>query len=158
MIQLTKEVLESATISGGKEQQQAPVAAITQAPEIKVTSTLSPKIAEQIRIAQQRSALAGQGQAEWAIGADVQARHSVDGLWYDGTVTGISIAGKFIVTFDAHKAQEEVGIEDVRQHGVTGEPSAGYKGVQAPKRNVVKEDAATVHEPPAWMQIKQSGT
>lgn len=60
----------------------APVAAITSAPEVKLPSVLPPQVAEQIRGAQRRAALAGQAPPEWAIGATVQAVYSADGRWY----------------------------------------------------------------------------
>lgn len=59
----------------------APVAAITEAPAVRIPSALPPQVAEQIRLAQQRAAIFGQGPAAWAIGAKVQARYSGDGLW-----------------------------------------------------------------------------
>ncbi len=49
----------------------APVAVQTSAPA--VSSFLPPQVAQQIRAAQQRAALAGQAPAAWAIGARVQA-------------------------------------------------------------------------------------
>ena len=58
-----------------------PVAAITEAPAVRIPSALPPQVAEQIRLAQQRAAIFGQGPAAWAIGAKVQARYSGDGLW-----------------------------------------------------------------------------
>ena len=49
----------------------APVAVQTAAPA--VSSFLPPQVAQQIRAAQQKAALAGQAPANWAIGARVQA-------------------------------------------------------------------------------------
>lgn len=48
-----------------------PVAVQTAAPA--VSSFLPPQVAQQIRAAQQKAALAGQAPANWAIGARVQA-------------------------------------------------------------------------------------
>lgn len=64
------------------EKAAIPVAAISEAPAVQLPSTLPPQVAEQIRLAQQRAALAGQGVKAWAIGAKVDARYSHDGLWY----------------------------------------------------------------------------
>lgn len=74
--------------AGEREQHQqlagpaaaAPAAAGTAAPP-SVSSLLPPQVAEQIRHAQQRAALTGQGPAEWAIGAKCRAVYSDDGNW-----------------------------------------------------------------------------
>lgn len=60
----------------------APAAAGAAPPS--VSSLLPPQVAEQIRHAQQRAALAGQGPAEWAIGAKCRAVYSEDGNWCVG--------------------------------------------------------------------------
>ncbi len=52
--------------------QSAPVVVETQAPA--VSSFLPPQVAQQIRAAQQRAALAGDAPAAWAIGARCQVR------------------------------------------------------------------------------------
>lgn len=171
VIHLTKELLEASndgtTASGpgrlasqGQGEALKIVAAITEAPEVKVPSVLPPQIKDQIRIAQQRAALAGHAPVEWAIGAQVQAKFSGDGTWYDAVVTAISTAGRFIVTYSAYGTQDEVGIEDVRnieEQYQTKDGNTEYKGLSAPKLNTVR-DASTqeMNEPPAWMQIKPS--
>lgn len=106
----------------------APVAAITSAPEVRVPSVLPPQVAQQIRIAQQRAALAGQGPAAWAIGAKVQARYSGDGLWYDAMVSGISVAGNFIVNFEAYGNVEEVQRHDLKSREEATNTATEYKG------------------------------
>lgn len=136
---LTKELLEAAQVeeTPGKESPNhqhghGPVAAITKAPEVKVPSILPPQVKEQIRVAQQRAALAGQAPPEWAIGASVQGRYSGDGKWYDGEITGISAAGKFIVHLTQYNVREEMELEDLRQNGVAGERGknlSGYQGI-----------------------------
>lgn len=169
VIHLTNELLEAAsedtTAKGPGQLSQAGsakqiVAAITEAPEVKVPSVLPPQIKAQIRTAQQRAALAGHAPAEWAIGSQIQAKFSGDGTWYDATVTGISASGKFIVTYSAYQTQEEVGIDDVRnieeQYQTTPSESE-YKGVSAPRLNTVRDTSVqSLDEPPTWMQIKAS--
>ena len=98
------------------------------------SSTLPPTVAQQIKVAQQRAALAGHGSAAWAIGAEIQAKYSGDGLWYDASVTGVNEEGNFIVTFTAYGIQEVVLRHDIRQKaGVVqagGAAVADYKGTQ----------------------------
>jgi survival of motor neuron-related-splicing factor 30 len=60
---------------------RVPIAAITEAPELRVPSVLPPQVAHQIRQAQSRAAIAGQAPPAWAIGAAVEARYSGDGRW-----------------------------------------------------------------------------
>lgn len=85
VLELTRELLDEATAqqegAGAPSAPAAPVAAITEAPEVRLPSVLPPHVAQQIRGAQQRAALQGQGPAAWAIGAEVQARYSVDDNW-----------------------------------------------------------------------------
>lgn len=57
------------------------MAAITAAPALTLPSVLPPQVAQQIRTAQQRAAMAGQAPASWAIGAKCQAVYSGDGQW-----------------------------------------------------------------------------
>ena len=108
----------------------APVAVITAAPEVRVPSVLPPQVAQQIRIAQQRAALTGQGPAAWAIGARVQARFSGDGRWYDASVTGISVSGNFIVSFEAYGNVDEVSLQDMRWKEDTMNIASEYKGTK----------------------------
>ena len=58
----------------------------------RISSLLPPQMAEQIRHAQQRAALAGQGPAEWAIGANVRAVYSGDGNWWALTMTSQGVS------------------------------------------------------------------
>lgn len=100
VIQLTRDLLadagtaEQPSTSGAPaaEQQAAagdagpsaaghPVAAITTAPDLRLPSVLPPQVAQQIREAQQRAAMAGQAPPSWAIGAKCQAIYSGDGQW-----------------------------------------------------------------------------
>jgi survival-of-motor-neuron-related-splicing factor 30 len=161
---LTKELLDEATVSKHgpgqvSEKDTGPVAAITTAPEVRVPSVLPPQIKDQIRIAQRRAALAGHAPAEWAIGSQIQAKFSGDGVWYDAEVTAISTSGKFIVTYTKYGTQDEVELPDIRniedQFEVTDHE---YKGVTAPKRNTVKDSNSleSLEQPPAWMHIKST--
>ena len=119
VVNLTKELLAEA-----EQQQQHAVSAAaaaaapasTEAPEQPASSTLPPTVAQQIKLAQQRAALAGHGSPEWALGAEVQAKYSGDGLWYDATITGVDDDGNFIVTFNAYGIQEVVLRHDIRQN------------------------------------------
>ena len=83
VLELTKELLEEAErpAPAPAPAPSGPVAAVTEAPEVRVPSVLPPQVADQIRSAQQRAALAGQAPAAWAIGAKVQALYSGDGVW-----------------------------------------------------------------------------
>jgi survival-of-motor-neuron-related-splicing factor 30 len=168
VIHLTKELLHASNEGakgpgqlGEGASVQKIVAAITEAPEVKVPSVLPPQIKDQIRKAQQKAALAGHAPAEWAIGSQCQAKFGGDGSWYDATVTAISTSGKFIVTYTTYQTQDEVGLEDVRnieeQYDMKKKESE-YKGLSAPKLNTVREAnaQAMADEPPAWMQIKPS--
>jgi len=69
------------------------------------------QVAQQIRAAQQKAALSGQAPLAWAIGARCQAVWSGDGGWYNGTVSGVSVNDRFIVTFDEDGGVEEVNSE-----------------------------------------------
>jgi len=82
VVKLTEELLtESQRQAPPAPATAGPVAAVTQAPEVRLPSVLPPQVAEQIRAARQRAALAGQAPPEWAIGAKVQALYSGDGIW-----------------------------------------------------------------------------
>ena len=60
-------------------------AATIAAPAGSVSSQLlPPQVAEQIRHAQRRAALSGQGPADWAVGAECRAVYSGDGNWCEG--------------------------------------------------------------------------
>lgn len=65
--------------AGGAAEPADAATATPQAPA--AASLLPPQVAEQIRQAQQRAALAGQGPAAWAVGAMCRAVYSGDGNW-----------------------------------------------------------------------------
>lgn len=97
VIELTRDLVQSEAADaaaggpgqavGEREQHQQLVGPAGAAPAAggaappSVSSLLPPQVAEQIRHAQQRAALAGQGPAEWAIGAKCRAVYSGDGNW-----------------------------------------------------------------------------
>ncbi|KAH7624548.1 hypothetical protein Ndes2526B_g00748 [Nannochloris sp. 'desiccata'] len=164
VVNLTKELLaeteqqdhDAATASASAA---APTVAAAAAAEPQPSSsTLPPTVAHQIKLAQQRAALAGHGSAAWAIGAEVQAKYSGDGLWYDASVTGVNEEGNFIVTFTAYGIQEVVLRHDIRQKAgaaqAGGAAIADYKGVDAPKRNSVNEEPEQLGEMPKWLEIQ----
>ena len=64
-------------------------------------------MAQQIRSAQQKAALAGQAPPAWAIGAKCQAVYSLDGEWYEAAVVGVTTAGDFVVKFAAYGNTEQ---------------------------------------------------
>lgn len=145
VVNLTKELLaetqqqeDAAAVSAA-----APAPAAAAAPEPQPSSsTLPPTVAQQIKLAQQRAALAGHGSAAWAIGAEVQAKYSGDGLWYDASVTGVNEEGNFIVTFTAYGIQEVVLRHDIRQKSgaahAAGAAVADYKGKETRPKNLDK--------------------
>ena len=65
------------------------------------------QVAQQIRSAQQKAALAGQAPPAWAIGAKCQAVYSLDGEWYEASVVGVTTAGDFVVKFAAYGNTEQ---------------------------------------------------
>ena len=93
VIELTRELVEAdqgASPQAKQEQQAgasalgpraAPAPAAAAAVLPAAPSLLPPQVAEQIRHAQQRAALAGQGPAAWAIGAKCKAIFAEDGNW-----------------------------------------------------------------------------
>ena len=65
------------------------------------------QVAQQIRSAQQKAALAGQAPPAWAIGAKCQAVYSLDGEWYEASVVGVTTVGDFVVNFAAYGNTEQ---------------------------------------------------
>ena len=66
------------------------------------------QVAQQIRSAQQKAALAGQAPPAWAIGAKCHALSQLEGDWGEAVVRGISAAGNFVVVFAGREELEEV--------------------------------------------------
>jgi hypothetical protein len=73
-------------------------AAITEAPEVKAPAVLGEDVKKQLRERQQRSALEGNAETAWAIGASVRGTKDA-GSRREGVVRGVSKAGKMIVRF-----------------------------------------------------------
>ena len=73
-------------------------AAITEAPEVKAPAVLGEDVKKQLRERQQRSALEGNAETAWAIGASVRGTKDA-GSRGEGVVRGVSKAGKMIVRF-----------------------------------------------------------
>lgn len=131
------------------------------------------QVAQQIRAAQQKAALAGQAPPAWAIGALCHAMSALDGDWREALVKGISAAGNFVVTFTGRDDLEEVRPHhlmparrlrhacfavrsadgssgaQVERDNVKAPPAVEevYRGVAAPSRLKVDE-TATVTEMP----------
>lgn len=126
----------------------APIVVETSAPA--VSSFLPPQVAQQIRAAQQKAALQGDAPAAWGIGARCQAVWSGDGEWYNATITGVSAAGNFVVSFD----EDAGGIEEVVRGSVRQslDDGSAYRGVSAPARNKVDHNME-ITEMPQWLEI-----
>lgn len=76
--------LSSSNAAGEQHEQLAGLAepaAAAASPTDAAGTLLPPQVAEQIRHAQQRAALGGQGPAAWAVGAKCKALYSGDGNW-----------------------------------------------------------------------------
>ncbi len=69
-------------------------------------------MAQQIRSAQQKAALAGQAPPAWAIGAKCHALSPLDGDWAEAVVKGISASGNFVVAFTGRDSE----LEEVCHH------------------------------------------
>lgn len=69
---------------------------------------LPASVADQIRRAQVKQALLGQGNAAWAVGAACLALYSGDGQYYPATVKAVTDAGNFVVLFEGYGNEEEV--------------------------------------------------
>lgn len=123
VIQLTRELCKAQPEDAVAQQSAAPQATVVQ------TDTgvlLPPQMADQILHAQQRAALAGQGPADWAVGARCRAVHSGDGNWYNGVVESVTSTGRYVVAFDGYDSREEVGSDAVQLRATQDED--GYKG------------------------------
>jgi survival-of-motor-neuron-related-splicing factor 30 len=69
---------------------------------------LPASVADQIRRAQVKQALLGQGNAAWAVGNPCLALYSGDGQYYPATVKAVTDAGNFVVLFEGYGNEEEV--------------------------------------------------
>lgn len=95
-------------ISSVPQPQQQPQQLITTPAELNVAAMLPASVADQIRRAQVKQALLGQGNAAWAIGADCLALYSGDGQYYNAKVKAVTEDGKFVVLYEGYGTEEEV--------------------------------------------------
>eukprot|EP00873_Tetraselmis_striata_P027861 jgi/Tetstr1/448125/TSEL_035419.t1 len=119
------------------------------------TAGLPSVVAEQIKAAQAkqaRAALQGAAPPMWAVGHACRAVWSEDGEWYDAQVTAVTPAGGFLVQFEGYEESEEVSMACIAP---PPEVEEVYKGVNAPKRRKVEEEAAPVAEIPKSLIIEQ---
>jgi survival-of-motor-neuron-related-splicing factor 30 len=75
----------------------------------ELSTGLPGSVADQIKRAQQRSALTGQAPAGWAAGAECLAYYAADGQWYPAKVESVTEGGGFVVTYEGYGTTEEVG-------------------------------------------------
>jgi survival-of-motor-neuron-related-splicing factor 30 len=95
----------AAAASSSLEQQQQQI--VTPA-ELNIAAMLPASVADQIRRAQVKQALLGQGNAAWAVGNPCLALYSGDGQYYPATVKAVTDAGNFVVLFEGYGNEEEV--------------------------------------------------
>jgi survival-of-motor-neuron-related-splicing factor 30 len=95
----------AAAAASGLEQQQQQI--VTPA-ELNIAAMLPASVADQIRRAQVKQALLGQGNAAWAVGNPCLALYSGDGQYYPATVKAVTDAGNFVVLFEGYGNEEEV--------------------------------------------------
>lgn len=99
---------------GTEEQQQQQL--VTPA-QLHLPAMLPASVADQIRKAQVKQALLGQGNPAWAVGAECLALYGGDGQYYKATVKSVTPDGKFVVTYEGYGNDEEVRAEhSPRQH------------------------------------------
>ncbi|EIE26983.1 hypothetical protein COCSUDRAFT_64747 [Coccomyxa subellipsoidea C-169] len=129
----------------------APNVVLTEAPAIQLSSVLPATVAQQIRAAQQKAALAGQAPPAWAIGAVCHALSPLDGNWAEAKVKGISAGGNFVVAFSGREDE----LEEVDRGSVKPPPAVEetYRGVAAPSRPKVNAAPEAI-EMPRWLEIK----
>jgi len=134
VITLTKDLLADAKQQhgtagpSGARAAAAAAAAATSAPPVASTSSaalgasqiampaqlsapaaaLQGNVADQIKKAQQRSALAGQAPAGWAVGAECLAYYATDAQWYPARVESVTEGGNFVVVYEGYGNTEEV--------------------------------------------------
>ncbi|KIY95633.1 survival of motorneuron-related-splicing factor 30 [Monoraphidium neglectum] len=113
---------------------------------LNAPSMLPEAVADQIRKAQQRSALLGQAQAGWAVGAECLAYYAADGQWYPGVVEGVTEDGKFVVLYEGYGNKEELVAGSVRPRAEEVREEV-YKGVAAPKRKRVEDEPEVTEIP-----------
>jgi hypothetical protein len=95
----------AAPASSLEQQQQQQI--VTPA-ELNIAAMLPASVADQIRRAQVKQALLGQGNAAWAVGSACLALYSGDGQYYPATVKAVTDVGNFVVVFEGYGNEEEV--------------------------------------------------
>lgn len=136
--------------SYGTEEQQQQQQLVTPA-QLHLPAMLPASVADQIRKAQVKQALLGQGNPAWAVGAECLALYGGDGQYYKATVKSVTPDGKFVVTYEGYGNDEELPLSSVRP---PVEEDGGYTGVAAPKRKRVQETPVVDEAPPKWLEIK----
>jgi len=102
--------------SYGTEEQQQQQQLVTPA-QLHLPAMLPASVADQIRKAQVKQALLGQGNPAWAVGAECLALYGGDGQYYKATVKSVTPDGKFVVTYEGYGNDEEVrAAHSPRQH------------------------------------------
>jgi survival-of-motor-neuron-related-splicing factor 30 len=76
--------------------------------QLNVPAMLPASVADQIRRAQVKQALLGQGNPAWAIGSECLALYSGDGQYYKATVKSVTEDGKFVVLYEGYGTEEAV--------------------------------------------------
>lgn len=76
--------------------------------QLNVPAMLPASVADQIRRAQVKQALLGQGNPAWAVGSECLALYSGDGQYYKATVKSVTEDGKFVVLYEGYGTEEAV--------------------------------------------------
>jgi survival-of-motor-neuron-related-splicing factor 30 len=76
--------------------------------QLNLPAMLPASVADQIRKAQVKQALLGQGNPAWAVGSECLALYSGDGQYYKATVMSVTDEGKFVVLYEGYGTEETV--------------------------------------------------
>lgn len=76
--------------------------------QLNIPAMLPASVADQIRRAQVKQALLGQGNPAWAVGSECLALYSGDGQYYKATVKSVTDEGKFVVLYEGYGTEETV--------------------------------------------------
>jgi survival-of-motor-neuron-related-splicing factor 30 len=76
--------------------------------QLNLPAMLPASVADQIRKAQVKQALLGQGNPAWAVGSECLALYSGDGQYYKATVKSVTDEGKFVVLYEGYGTEETV--------------------------------------------------
>lgn len=80
--------------------------------QLNLPAMLPASVADQIRRAQVKQALLGQGNPAWAVGSECLALYSGDGQYYKATVKSVTDEGKFVVLYEGYGTEEEVSTQE----------------------------------------------